>query len=312
MHRVLVAASGFEDLLRAQNHGLPYRFDTIFSDASWLKRRRSRRAFRLLRSVDNELRGLLMAGEQVRSLTQGVCYRFWESYFLGWLLRYFNRRAIVLTNWRIILLQIDRRGRPKALRSQIRYPTIAKARGGLFGGLKVKFNDGDKIHMSGVPRAHRKLIRKLVDHVRGLDLAEGSRTGGKEELCPHCKGVVELGLARCNRCGGGFKSAKRAGLLSLVLPGLGDFYMGHRNLAKFEMTFALLAWIVVLLIPVLLESPEFPVTPGTATISALMVVFSVHLPDGVGTWYLARLGVYAERKGAPRSSRAVTARTQSA
>lgn len=114
----------------------------------------------------------------------------------------------------------------------------------------------------------------------------------EEHLGPHCGRVASLGLAGCPECEGAFKSPRRAGVLSVVFPGLGDFYMGHRKLAVMEILFAGLLWLVFLM-----PTPEYPLTVGSGVFLVGILVVFVHVPDAVGTWHLARGGVYPHRPG---------------
>lgn len=68
----------------------------------------------------------------------------------------------------------------------------------------------------------------------------------KTDLCPYCGGVILAGVAKCKYCLADLPSkipavvvkthAKNpvvAALLSIVLPGLGQYYCGRRNKAIF-------------------------------------------------------------------------------
>ena len=105
MSTVLQQARRYEDLLGAEGSDEAYAFETIFDATTWRARRHSKRKFKLLRAIDEKLRAMLFEGERVRYVTQGSSVTFWESYFLGWLMYYLNRRAIVLTDRRIIMLR---------------------------------------------------------------------------------------------------------------------------------------------------------------------------------------------------------------
>lgn len=299
MHPLLARADGFKGLLKVRSHELPYRFDTIFEDESRSDRRRSKKKFKLLRRIDDKLREVLDEGEEVRFLTRGTIFTFWESYFLGWLLYYFNKRAVVLTDRRILLLQIQWRSTPGVLASQIRYRGIEKVKAGFLGGTRVKLGDGKTVRFSGMPRSDGKFLERLVNGLTRAGFGDGAETVGKDELCPHCYAAVSLGDPDCWSCGGTFKSPRTAGLRSLLLPGLGDFYMGHRKLATTELLFTLLIWVLVFL-----PDPENPVSlAGALVVGAFLFVF-IHVPDAVGTWYLARRGVFPGERGSAAARRA--------
>lgn len=180
MHPLLERADGFEDLLRVPSHDLPYRFDTIFDDESRGARRRSKKKFKLLRRIDEKLREMLNEGEQVRFLSRGTTFTLLESYLLGWLLYYFNKRAVVLTDRRIILLQIHWRSKPGVLASQIRYRGIEKVKTGLLGGVVVKLRDGKKVRFTGMPRSDGKFLERIVNGLREAGFSEGTEAVGKD------------------------------------------------------------------------------------------------------------------------------------
>ena len=106
-------ARSFRDLISVEADG-SYRFSQIFSDQGWRARRRSKKTFKLLKKIDGALRAMLRDGEQAFFVSHGtVSLSFVEWYFLGWALHSLNRRAIILTNQRILLLQINWRQRPR-------------------------------------------------------------------------------------------------------------------------------------------------------------------------------------------------------
>jgi hypothetical protein len=96
----------------------------------------------------------------------------------------------------------------------------------------------------------------------------------------------------CGRCGGGIKAASTAALLSLGLPGLGNWYLGHRWFGLFEMMGAVIFWVVFVLRPVeeeLAHRDGLPLGPGF-WIPALAIVGSAHLIDAAVTFNFARKG----------------------
>jgi hypothetical protein len=211
---------------------------------------------------------------------------FWESYFLGWIVFYLNRRALVLTDRRILLIQIDSKGRPKQLLSQIRYGAMKEVKKSFLHGTVVRLRNGKSRSFAGVPRADRRFLTELVSRVQAIRSGD-QETQSIEELCPHCHEVAQIGSPGCSNCGGAFKVPKRAGMLSLLFPGFGDIYLGHRTLAAFEILVVAVIWMGALL-----PDPEYPLTGlGFVILAAFLVIF-IHVPDAVGTWYIARMGLY--------------------
>jgi len=280
-------ARRFEDLLGVDGDQ-SYVFHQIFSDQGWRARRRSKKAFKLLKKIDVALRAVLRDGEQVFFVTHGTASpSFLEWYFLGAALYYMNRRAIVLTNQRILLLQIDSRWRPRHFRSQIRWECVAQLRTTAFGNTKIKFHSGGSVMFTGVPRADRKQLASTINDVIGK--LETTDRAELEQLCPRCFEQVGGRPAACPHCNVSFKSAKTAGLLSLVFPGAGDFYLGHRGFAVLEVFGGLAFWAVVV---------GLAMDPTMGLVGALsfafFVVFVVHGVDALTTLHIATKGISPE------------------
>lgn len=94
----------------------------------------------------------------------------------------------------------------------------------------------------------------------------------------------------CPHCGSAFKSARKAGLLSLLFPGLGDIYLGHWKFAIPEIAVASIIWLGFLM-----PNPEIPLTASEMLVGAALIVLVFHGVDAVGTWYIGRKGHYPAR-----------------
>jgi hypothetical protein len=287
MMSAIEQATRFEDLVAAGESDPAYSFSTIFDERTWRSRGRSKKKLKLLKRMDPKIRSALQEGEKVRYVTHGTGVSFWESYFLGWVMYFLNRRAILITDRRILLLQIDSRMRPSVLASQLRYSAIRKIGRTILGNTKIALGNGKTCVFAYVPKADRKFLQNLVDFT-GQRFAQEAT--GLEELCPHCFAVVNIGDDACGTCGGTFKSAKRATLRSLAFPGLGDWYLGHRKIAVFEMLLASLIWLGVLL-----PDPEYPFTVIGLIFAAAFVVIFFHGADALATRHIARKGLYPDR-----------------
>lgn len=300
MHTVLQRADGFQDLLELRTHDAPYRFDSIFEDGGWWARLHAKRKFGLLRRIDEELRQVLGEDEEVYFITSGSDTSGLEAYFLGWWLYLLFRRAIVLTDRRILFLQIDTRKRPKELRSQLRYPAIAEVNRTLLGRAEFELQNGETEVLAFAPRRDAARIREIAAEMRMVPAGSAARTGGVEDLCPHCFDVVEERPERCPGCGASFRSARRAAALSLLLPGVGDLYLGHRWFAALEIAGSLLVWLGFWAV----FGAAAGTSPATVFVAGSLVFAFMHGLDAAATWHIGRKAVYpaggsAGRAGAP-------------
>lgn len=277
-------ARRFEDLLALEKQDGPYVYAGIFSDAGFQARRLSKKKFRLLKRIDGHIQPMLRDQERVYYLTFGSSESFWQIHILGWVMHYINRRAIVLTDLRILFLQIDSRGRPRDLRSQLDLRAIETIKRTAFGNTKLILGNGKSALFTRLPKADRKSLRRIVERVR-TDLPESEAVkSGIEELCPYCYEVVAGRPTACPHCRKAFKSARRAGLLSLLFPGFGSIYLGHW-FAILEILAAAIIWLSFLM-----PDPNYPLTPYERIVAAVLIVVVVHGVDAVGTFYIARKG----------------------
>jgi hypothetical protein len=287
MNPVMQQARGFEELLEREAQDGPYAFDTIFDNRTVRAVHRARLKFKLLRLIDAKLQSMLQEGERVRYITLGCGVSFWESYLLGWVVYFLNRRAIVITSRRILLLQIGSRNRPRDLVAQLRYAAIARVTSTLFGYTRLHLVNGRTYVFAYVPRADRRFLQTLV---RWTGDRRGQEHADFEDLCSHCFAVVQGQPEQCRSCGGTFKSSLRAALLSLAFPGFGGWYLGHRTFALIEIVIAAVLWVAVLL-----PYPEGVVPWPLRLLLVALIVLFVHGADALTTRHIARKGLYPDR-----------------
>ena len=280
-------AKRFQDLLDLESHNMPYFFDHVFNDEGWRARSLSKKKFKLLKKIDPEIRKLLKADEKVYFLSLGVEESLVDSLFLGWLLYYINRVAFVFTTHRILLIQ-TRQNRPLELRYQIRYPAITKVSRTSFGNCQVKYRNGKTSVFSHMPKRDRKYLQEIVEKFREAGPTAQPDALGKENLCPRCFTKVDGYPAVCPFCQRPFKSANRAGILSLIFPGFGDFYLGHRGIAVLEVLTAAFVWFAVYL-PREGEEPHDLL--GILRVG-LTIFLIMHGVDALVTRHVGRKGLY--------------------
>jgi hypothetical protein len=285
MHQMIATVERFEELVQRGRDATPYDYGTMFPADGFWARRASGKRLKLLRKIDESLRAMLWPGERVVFVTHGVLSSFAESHLVGSLIYYINRRAIVLTTERIILMEIDGRERPGALRSQVLLRSIeAFGRTGL-GNTVLRLADGTKYVFASVRRRDRKALIELTPVATARAAAAGTGAG-LEHLCPHCWTALPGQPPACPECGGKLKSPRRATLLSLLFPGLGNIYLGNRGMGAFEMLVGALIWAGNLLSPGVLASPE------ALMATAIVIVVFVHGLDAAATQHIARKGNY--------------------
>ncbi len=109
-----------------------------------------------------------------------------------------------------------------------------------------------------------------------------------ENLCPSCYAGLPAGLDKCTVCHAAFKTAKSAALRSLLLPGWGDWYLGHRFLGCCELIGSLIVWSIVL--GMLAEG-------GTENVGiALLLLAFYNGFDALLTRHMARKGYMLEAR----------------
>lgn len=267
-------ARGFEDLMSFESHDMPYFFDKIFSVEGWGAKSLSKKKFKLLKNIDIQVRAMLNEDEKVHFISWGVQSSFLEAYFIGWAIHYISRMALVFTNQRILLLQISSRNKPLSLRCQVRYTAITK----IGSNCQIEFQSQKKLKFLGVPGKDRKSIPKLIDDLRSTVSTAAENSTEKENLCPYCYAVVDGFPQNCPQCLKSFKSANKAGWLSLVFPGFGDFYLGHRLFAGLEIIGAVVVWSFFL--------------PVWGLNGVLIVFIFMHGIDALETRHVGRKGLY--------------------
>lgn len=149
----IATARSFQDLLAPDAAPAPYEYATLFTAKGWFDRRRAKRRFQLLKKLDPKLRAVLKPDERVFFVTAGTTVSLAEHFFVGWAAHYLNRRALVFTTERVLLVQINSRKRPKELLSQLRYDQIATVKSTWNGICEVKLQRGLKLKFQGVPSA---------------------------------------------------------------------------------------------------------------------------------------------------------------
>jgi hypothetical protein len=291
-------ARRYEDLLGADVEPAPYEFALLFHVDGWLARRRAKNRFKMIQAIDPKLRKMLGREERVFFVTSGTTSSASEQFFAGAAIaQALNRRALVFTTDRVLLLQIDSRKRPRELVSQISYAGIVEVKATWNGYCRLTLRNGEKLNFVGVPKADRKKLAELLADVvrQGAAAPVSGGMQALEHLCPRCFVVVAGHPTACPSCQTGFKLARVAALRSLLFPGLGDLYLGHRGIAVLEILGAAIVWIRLILAPLggtPDENGNVVVAGPAYWVIAVAMVVLIHGIDAAMTHNFALKGHY--------------------
>lgn len=286
MADLVETAQSYEELMNLGSHDMPYIFKNFFSTEGWGAKSASKRKFKLLKEINKQVLSMLANDEKVHFITTGVEISNMEAFLVGVLwLQYINRRALVFTDKRILLIQIDSKNKPRHLKSQIKYPAIRKISGSL-GSCKMKLENGKALTFSNVQKKDVNFVKNLMENFKKAAILAPTDAKGKENLCPYCFTPIEGIPESCAKCYKPFKSPSKAVRLSLMFPGLGDLYLGHRALGIFELVGAIVVWLIIL-VPTAQDMDNI-----AELIVAIVLVYALmHGVDALGTWFMARKGI---------------------
>ncbi|MEK7704964.1 MAG: hypothetical protein AAB426_08395 [Myxococcota bacterium] len=221
---------------------LPLRAEDVFSETrGFFVRRANLARAKLLGRLRPLLEKALTPGESIVYAARAVQYSALESYLGGrWTAYYNNMTALVLTDQRLLLLQIDGKGRPRDIKNQVQLGSVRRAsRQGLLGRLFViELADNTKVRLQLLPSADVKALTKRL--TPGGTVAGSAPAGtALEHLCPSCLRIVpgRAGdVAACSHvdCRIPFRSAAKAARLSALVPGVGDLYLRHFSFGAYE------------------------------------------------------------------------------
>jgi len=206
--------------------------------SGWGVKKRNQQRVDWIRRAAPLLERILEPGERIRHLTLGNVSYPLELVMMGAWAQMINRTLIVFTSSRVLMIHSDGRGQPRSFVNEIPLQAIKKMKGGFLGSLQIAAGKGTR-NFAGIPKDSRKVIDGFVHPNPGA-------TGSFRHLCSSCFAAHDQHLDRCSRCNSTFKSPKTAALRSLILPGLGDWYIGHRGFAALEMIGSIFVWIIVI------------------------------------------------------------------
>ena len=226
-------------------------FEEVFSTnkKGGYRNRKNKFKVKILLAVSQVLEKILNDGERVMRMGKGTAYYPSELIFgNGWLTIMYNHYAILATNQRILLININSRMKDMThYLFQVSYEDIKNVKRGLLFGSMVLHR------MRGKRRVFTQMKRHISKELRDFIMERKEDVGAVpekilENICPSCFVPLENGLTHCPSCEAPFKEPKKASLRSLLLPGLGDFYLGHRALGVLELMGSIMVWAYALVL----------------------------------------------------------------
>ena len=215
----------------AAGSSLPLEVESVFRETDgYFARRSNERRARLLRELAPLLAAALEPSEVIRFVVRGYLYSTAEFFLSGHLAAmHTNQMALVLTDRRLLWLQVDSKGRPKDLKNQVRLERIRTVTSRWAGQWILETVARERLIFNAIPRADRKALVSLIP---GSPAASRDLSRSVEHLCPVCVRVVPGPVGSVQRCPDPacripFRSPKRAAWLSALVPGVGDIYLRH-------------------------------------------------------------------------------------
>ncbi|HEY6106691.1 MAG TPA: hypothetical protein VIV59_11950, partial [Anaeromyxobacteraceae bacterium] len=220
-----------DEWLEVAGRDLPIDAEAAFPEGDgFLERRAAAGRARLLARLRQVLLVALEPGERIQYAARGVDRAAAAGSYLAQLA---NQTALVLTDRRLLMVQVDRKGAPRDVKNQARLPAIRAAKAGALSPFQIRLQDGVKLRWAQVPRRDR---RTLAERLPERAPAEPAGPGPSlEHLCPACLKVVpgragETRVCPNPSCRIPFRDPGRAILVSVLLPGLGELYLRHHVL----------------------------------------------------------------------------------
>ena len=254
---------------------------------------------KVLKVVKPTLDALLRKDEQVMRISGGTAYYPAELFFgNGFLTMLYNRYALVATNQRLVMINTNHR--MTGLRHylfQMPYGEIKKVSRGLFRtSLNLVRKKGRRRLFTSMKMASTRELREFIAPRLTAGPTAVSGDENLECLCPACYTGLPGYTDACEACGATFKNARKAALRSLLLPGWGDWYLGHRLLGGLELIGSLFVWSIVFSL----------LTQGGAEDAgvAVFILLFYNGFDALLTRHMARKGVMLEARAS------TTAQTQ--
>jgi predicted Zn finger-like uncharacterized protein len=211
--------------------------------------RLNRYKVKILTAVKPTLDRLLAKDETVLRIAGGTAYYPIELLFgNGFFTTLYNRYALAATNRRLVMVNTNyRMTRTSHYLFQMPYEAVRKVSRGLFrSSLRLKRQTGGWRIFNALKRASSAEMQEMIQSRLSADKDLKGAAPALENLCPACFEAAPSGAEACPACQAAFKGVGKAALRSLLLPGWGDMYLGHRVLGALELLGSLFVWLLVL------------------------------------------------------------------
>lgn len=282
-----------EDLMSLPVECSPYEFEQMFNLDGFFNKRLAKSKLKQLQVLDSVIRGMLQEGERVLYLTDGIKQSSLEQLFIGWIMYYYNHNAFVFTSERILLIHLTGKQKLGKFVSVINYADLICVKSSFTGSLSLKFRNKKSVVFARIAGKDRKFLKEFLNPLiaDNVDLID-KRAPSITNLCPACYEPVHLKSApSCNHCQLEYKTPKQAALRSLLMPVLGDIYLGSK-LGVLELLFMLFLWFSMIVgnLELINEGEE----PMAVWIGTFVFLGAIHVIDAIKTHYTATKGVFPQ------------------
>jgi len=143
--------------------------------------------------------------------------------------------AIVITDKRILFFPVKRDGSWRESVRSVHWGDIEeiKPKGLLIRNVSFRLKNRTKVTYTNFSRADAKKIATIAAVLIPAASGEMTSAHGLVQLCPDCRNILTEGQYVCPACGLIFKNERSMVTRSILLPGGGYFYTGHRGIAIF-------------------------------------------------------------------------------
>ena len=265
-----------EPLFAQLPSNLPINKETFFVKKGFGSKRANVTRIKATTHLEPALKAMLGPDEVIQFVSVGVVNLPIEAAVIGAMSYLINRCALVATDRRVLIFHTDGNFKPKSFVNQINYTAIKKVKKGFFGNFLEIASPKMKRGFTGLPRTDVSALKEIIP-------VTATPKGSFEFVCPACFVPSQTLSQVCSHCQTPFKSPNVAAVRSLVLPGLGDWYLGHRFFAALEMVGALFVWAVNIFLLLVIGLTALPI------VIAILVIFNAF--DAIVTYFQAKKGL---------------------